>query len=327
MAFDAFSQARRAIPGESTDDNHKRRDRPDVVQLGSDPRRGNLGKGSGAGAGKVSFQDFHFSMKINKASPGLFRPQCATGKHIPNGLPDGQKRPGERPARVSLKIKLNGRTCLVVPDRAANLLGQTRSTARSKSDGDVPIDQFHAQLPKHQLQLHPRNPRPAGRTRPHRSTRPRKGLRVPPGKGALASRRDPHRGAYALPGLKPRFRVIWVLRPIVPCSRPFPSSAPAGRPSPSGRSPVTTGLGVGRGAVAVLRDTAVCLARRVSAHDAAHRRDAPGAAGAESTFCRAGQGRGAPATPALGDAAAEGVTRRRSPAIRIHATPGTEGRR
>jgi type VI secretion system secreted protein Hcp len=37
--------------------------------------------GGGGGAGKVSMQDFHFVMKICKASPKLMQ-ACATGEHI-----------------------------------------------------------------------------------------------------------------------------------------------------------------------------------------------------------------------------------------------------
>jgi type VI secretion system secreted protein Hcp len=36
-------------------------------------------EGGGHGAGKVSMQDFHFTMKMNKASPRLFL-HCCTGK-------------------------------------------------------------------------------------------------------------------------------------------------------------------------------------------------------------------------------------------------------
>jgi type VI secretion system secreted protein Hcp len=42
---------------------------------------GTSGIGGGAGAGKVSMQDFHFTMYNNKASPLLFL-ACATGQHI-----------------------------------------------------------------------------------------------------------------------------------------------------------------------------------------------------------------------------------------------------
>jgi type VI secretion system secreted protein Hcp len=44
-------------------------------------QQGSMGAGSGGGAGKVSFQDFHFTMSVGKASPQLFK-ACATGQHI-----------------------------------------------------------------------------------------------------------------------------------------------------------------------------------------------------------------------------------------------------
>ncbi len=37
---------------------------------------------AGGGAGKVSMQDFHFTCKVNSASPALML-ACATGQHIP----------------------------------------------------------------------------------------------------------------------------------------------------------------------------------------------------------------------------------------------------
>src|ERR1051326_5339832 len=39
----------------------------------------------GGGAGKVVMQDFHFVMKVNKASPKLML-ACATGEHIPKAV-------------------------------------------------------------------------------------------------------------------------------------------------------------------------------------------------------------------------------------------------
>lgn len=44
-----------------------------------------MSAGGGGGAGKVSMQDFHFVMKVNKASPKLLV-KCATGEHIKNAL-------------------------------------------------------------------------------------------------------------------------------------------------------------------------------------------------------------------------------------------------
>jgi len=42
---------------------------------------GSLSHGGGAGAGKVSFNDFNFTHQIDKASPSLMK-ACATGNHI-----------------------------------------------------------------------------------------------------------------------------------------------------------------------------------------------------------------------------------------------------
>ena len=68
------------IPGESADSKHK-----DEIQLESfsfgNTQAGGHGFGGGGGTGKAQFQDLHFSMHVNKASPKLFL-ACATGEHI-----------------------------------------------------------------------------------------------------------------------------------------------------------------------------------------------------------------------------------------------------
>ena len=46
---------------------------------------GTFAVGGGGGAGKVSMQDFHFSMPVNKASPALFL-ACSQGDHIKNAI-------------------------------------------------------------------------------------------------------------------------------------------------------------------------------------------------------------------------------------------------
>jgi len=45
---------------------------------------GTSASGGGGGAGKVSFQDLHFTTGLSKASPLLFL-KCATGEHIATG--------------------------------------------------------------------------------------------------------------------------------------------------------------------------------------------------------------------------------------------------
>jgi type VI secretion system secreted protein Hcp len=70
------------IKGESTDSKHK-----DWIELqsfswGVSNSSAAGSGGGGGGAGKASFQDMHFTMKVDKASPKLML-ACATGQHIP----------------------------------------------------------------------------------------------------------------------------------------------------------------------------------------------------------------------------------------------------
>jgi len=72
------------IDGESTDDKHKGEIDLESWSWGETQSGTSSGQGGG-GAGKVSMQDFHFVMKINKASPKLML-ACATGQHIPKAV-------------------------------------------------------------------------------------------------------------------------------------------------------------------------------------------------------------------------------------------------
>ena len=68
------------IKGESADVKHK--DEIDVESWSwGETHAGAASSGGGGGAGKVSMQDFHFVMKLNRASPTLMK-ACATGQHI-----------------------------------------------------------------------------------------------------------------------------------------------------------------------------------------------------------------------------------------------------
>lgn len=71
------------INGESTDLKHKDWIELDSFSWGmSNPSAAGSGSGTGMGTGKVSMQDMHFSMKMDKSSPRLML-ACATGQHIP----------------------------------------------------------------------------------------------------------------------------------------------------------------------------------------------------------------------------------------------------
>jgi type VI secretion system secreted protein Hcp len=72
------------IKGESRDEKHK-----DEIEIESfswgETQTGTFAVGGGGGAGKVSTQDFHFTMLVNKASPALFL-ACAQGDHIKKAI-------------------------------------------------------------------------------------------------------------------------------------------------------------------------------------------------------------------------------------------------
>jgi type VI secretion system secreted protein Hcp len=69
------------IEGESRIDKHK--GEIDIESFSWGETNAALAPGgTGAGTGKVSMQDFHFSAQFSKASPVLFV-SCASGKHFP----------------------------------------------------------------------------------------------------------------------------------------------------------------------------------------------------------------------------------------------------
>jgi type VI secretion system secreted protein Hcp len=74
----------KGIEGEAMDKTHKNEIEIESWSFG-ETNSGTHAGGSGGGAGKVQMQDFHFTMKINKASPKLFL-ACASGEHIPDAI-------------------------------------------------------------------------------------------------------------------------------------------------------------------------------------------------------------------------------------------------
>jgi len=68
------------IEGESMDSKHKGEIDLESWSWG-ESQTGTFSAGGGGGAGKVAMQDFHFVMKVNKASPKLLL-ICANGQHI-----------------------------------------------------------------------------------------------------------------------------------------------------------------------------------------------------------------------------------------------------
>jgi type VI secretion system secreted protein Hcp len=68
------------VAGESLDDKHK--GAIDVLSWSwGEANSGSIVAGGGAGAGKVAFNDFSFTMNVSKATPALFQ-ACANGQHF-----------------------------------------------------------------------------------------------------------------------------------------------------------------------------------------------------------------------------------------------------
>lgn len=90
------------IDGESTDDKRKGECELDSWSFGGS-QQGTGHSGGGGGAGKFSAQDFHFTMKVSKASPKLFQ-ACATGEHLKDATLIARKAGKEQ--QEYLKVKL-----------------------------------------------------------------------------------------------------------------------------------------------------------------------------------------------------------------------------
>jgi type VI secretion system secreted protein Hcp len=72
------------IEGESKDSKHT--GEIDLISWSwGATQSGTASQGGGLGGGKVSMQDFHFVMQINKATPKLIL-ACAQGDHIPKAV-------------------------------------------------------------------------------------------------------------------------------------------------------------------------------------------------------------------------------------------------
>ena len=95
------------IDGESQDSKHKGEIDLESWSWGqSNTAHG--ATGGGHGAGKVSMQDFHFVMKVNKSSPKLMQ-ACASGEHLKSALLTCRKAGKDQQEYLQIKFS----DCLV----------------------------------------------------------------------------------------------------------------------------------------------------------------------------------------------------------------------
>jgi type VI secretion system secreted protein Hcp len=135
MAVDYFLKID-GIPGESHDDKHK--DEIDLLSFSwGETQTGTSAGGGGAGGGKVSMQDFHFVMKVNKATPKLIL-ACATGEHIKQGILTCRKAGKEQ--QEFLKYTFS------------DLLISSYQTGGSSSGDEIPMEQVSFNYSKMQIE-------------------------------------------------------------------------------------------------------------------------------------------------------------------------------
>ena len=77
------------IAGESLDAKHKGEIELESFSWGESQQGATAGSGGG-GAGKVQMHDFHFVMRMNKASPQLLL-ACASGQHLKSAVLTGRR--------------------------------------------------------------------------------------------------------------------------------------------------------------------------------------------------------------------------------------------
>jgi type VI secretion system secreted protein Hcp len=99
--MDAFLKIE-GIEGESKDAKHE--NEIDLLSFSwGETQSGSFAYGGGGGAGKVTMNDFAFTMKMNKATPKLFL-ACATGEHIPQAMLTVRKAGKEQQEYLKVKF-------------------------------------------------------------------------------------------------------------------------------------------------------------------------------------------------------------------------------
>ena len=130
------------IEGESQREGHAGAIEVESFSWG-ESNAGAAAHGGGGGAGKVSMQDFHFTMKLNKATP-LLAAACATGQHIKEAVLIGM-RGGERPQQF-LKYRLT------------DVLVSSYQIAGDPPNEDRPGDQLSLDFAKIEFDYTPQQP-------------------------------------------------------------------------------------------------------------------------------------------------------------------------
>lgn len=127
------------IKGESQQDKHKDEIEIESFSWGA-TQQGAHGAGGGGGAGKVSFQDLHFTSRVGKHSPLLVK-ACATGQHIKKAMLTVRKSGGEQQEYYKLVLE--------------DLLVSSYQSGGSEGSNALPVDQFSLNFTKIEFSYSP----------------------------------------------------------------------------------------------------------------------------------------------------------------------------
>lgn len=138
MAVDYFLKID-GIDGESPDHKHSKSIDIESWSWGS-TNSGTHSQGGGGGAGKVEMQDFHFVMRVNKASPKLML-ACANGQHIKKATLTCRKAGKDQ--QEYLKVEMS------------DVLVSSYQTGGSAAGQGVPLDQIALNFTKIEMEYKP----------------------------------------------------------------------------------------------------------------------------------------------------------------------------
>jgi type VI secretion system secreted protein Hcp len=127
------------IKGESSDSKHKGTIEVESFSWGA-TNSGSHATGGGGGAGKVSYQDIHFTTSVNKASPTLML-ACATGQHIKKAVLYVRKQGGDQQDYYTITLE--------------DLLVSSYQSGGHGSGNSVPTDQFALNFSKIKFEYKP----------------------------------------------------------------------------------------------------------------------------------------------------------------------------
>lgn len=88
---------------------------------------GTMSYGGGGGGGKVNFNDFTFTMKVNKASPVLYL-RCCDGEHLKQAVLTCRKAGGKQQDFLKITFK--------------DLIVTSYSIGGSNGSDDIPMESF-----------------------------------------------------------------------------------------------------------------------------------------------------------------------------------------